>query len=146
MRNKLTILKAFLLLVVFSLNTLLGFACSIGIDLGYNSNHHQAVSTAPKAATHHCEASTADQPKENPSPAPTHDCCKDGVVKFNLADKSVSSVVKLDAPDQAALTMAALYFIPAWHLQQVASNHYYVRSDHPPISRDLRIVIQSFQI
>ena len=33
-------LKAALLLVVFGLNTLVGFACAIGIDMRFNTTHH----------------------------------------------------------------------------------------------------------
>ncbi len=33
-------LKAAFLLIVFSLNTIVGFACAVGLDLGFNSSHH----------------------------------------------------------------------------------------------------------
>lgn len=33
-------LKAAFLLVVFSLNTLVGFACAMGVDMGFNQPHH----------------------------------------------------------------------------------------------------------
>ena len=33
--------KALFLLVSFSLNTVVGFACSLGIDMGFNSGHHE---------------------------------------------------------------------------------------------------------
>lgn len=39
-RNICIQLKAAALLIVFSLNTILGSACAIGIDMGYNSKHH----------------------------------------------------------------------------------------------------------
>ncbi len=32
--------KAALLAVIFGLNPVIGFACSINIDMGFNSNHH----------------------------------------------------------------------------------------------------------
>ena len=32
--------KALFLLATFSLNTVVGFACSLGIDMGFNSGHH----------------------------------------------------------------------------------------------------------
>lgn len=32
--------KALFLLVTFSMNTVVGFACSMGVDMGFNSHHH----------------------------------------------------------------------------------------------------------
>ena len=32
--------KAAFLITVFSLNTIIGFACAIGIDMGFNATHH----------------------------------------------------------------------------------------------------------
>ena len=46
------IVAAFLLLV-FSLNTIAGFACSVGIDLGYNSKHHPVHETIQAVAHIH---------------------------------------------------------------------------------------------
>lgn len=41
MKKKLSIqVKAAFLLIVFSLNTVVGFACAIGIDMGFNASHH----------------------------------------------------------------------------------------------------------
>ena len=39
-------LKAAFLLIVFALNTVLGFACSMGLDMGYNKSHHGGISLA----------------------------------------------------------------------------------------------------
>lgn len=33
-------IKAAFLLTVFTMNTVVGFACSIGLNMGFNSNHH----------------------------------------------------------------------------------------------------------
>ncbi|MBC7511420.1 MAG: hypothetical protein H7320_22130 [Ferruginibacter sp.] len=41
MKKKLSIqIKAAFMLIVFSLNTVVGFACAIGIDMGFNASHH----------------------------------------------------------------------------------------------------------
>jgi hypothetical protein len=147
MHTKITIrLKALFLLVVFSMNTLLGFACSIGVDLGYNTNHHKReASSAKNEEDHDCD-SLEDETAANTSPVNTHDCCKDEVLKFNLSDKSPSSTVKIDAPFHTALSIVALYITQSFTIEDVPSNHYYVRSDHPPISEDIKIFIHSFQI
>ena len=156
MPGKTTIrLKAFFLLVVFSINTVLGFACSIGVDLGYNKLHHHTEKQRHSHAVehqheteghHHGHDSNDNEAMDHDSPAKAHDCCKDVVLKFNLSDKSVSSSVKIHAPAMVALNIVALYFISALHAEDILSNHYYVRSDHPPIARDIRIAIHSFQV
>lgn len=38
-------LKAAFLLTVFALNTVVGFACSVGVDMGFNSGHHEEKNT-----------------------------------------------------------------------------------------------------
>lgn len=38
-------LKAAFLLTVFALNTVVGFACSLGVDMGFNSGHHEEKPT-----------------------------------------------------------------------------------------------------
>ncbi|MEO6136122.1 MAG: hypothetical protein ABIP35_13280 [Ginsengibacter sp.] len=43
-------LKAGFLLVVFSLNTIIGFACAVGLDMSFNSSHH--VEEVTKAIVH----------------------------------------------------------------------------------------------
>ena len=45
-------LKAALLLLVFSLNALIGFACSIGIDMNLMLHHHDAE-LADNVSHHH---------------------------------------------------------------------------------------------
>lgn len=146
-------LKAFFLLLVFAMNSLLGFACSVGIDLGYNRHHHNSQENtysveADNEMMHNCGTDTEIAGKANDGNVPenTQDCCKDGVLKFNLSDKSVSSAVKFDAPFQTALNTALMYLISSLNLLDIPSDHYYVRSDHPPILKDIRVSIQSFQI
>ena len=150
-------IKALFLLVVFLLNSIMGFACSIGLDLIYNRHHHIEKNEFlhPIANEHeyasenpgHCGAvESEDATDDASSPADQHDCCKDEVLKFTLLDKSVSSSIKIDAPEQFAIDVAAVYFLAVWNSQHVSTIHYYVQSDHPPIARDIRIAMQSFQI
>jgi hypothetical protein len=156
MQRTITIrIKAIFLLVIFSLNSIMGFACSIGLNLGYNRHHHVKEQESSHAIANeytsenldHCGAvESVDTPDDAGSPAKPHDCCKDEVLKFTLLDKSVSSSIKIDAPTQFALDVAAIYFLAVWNSQHVSTIHYYVQSDHPPISRDIRIAMQSFQI
>jgi hypothetical protein len=86
-------LIALLLLVVFSVNTIAGLACSIGINMGYNADHHKRG----KRYSHRCAKghnkhkhnhlnSTITQFNDGNS---KDDCCSNNVTKFALLDKSV---------------------------------------------------------
>lgn len=128
------------------MNTLLGFACSIGVDLGYNTNHHkQDASSLKNEAKHDCGGMEDETAPDTP-PANTHDCCKGEVLKFNLSDKTPSAIIKIAAPNLTAFSVVASYIIQSFIIEDVPSNHYYVRSDHPPISKDIRISTRSLRI
>ncbi|OYZ58557.1 MAG: hypothetical protein B7Y19_01905, partial [Sphingobacteriales bacterium 24-40-4] len=100
--------KAAFLLIVFSLSTIVGFACSVGLDMTFNADHHKE--TAGQQQKSHEHAASADHHQEPVShhehPADHHqkkadhhkqvsnlqenpedDCCKDEVAKFEKSDK-----------------------------------------------------------
>ena len=52
-RNKSIQLKAAFLLIVFSLNTVIGFACAVGLDMGFNSHHHCQENAIKTEGNHH---------------------------------------------------------------------------------------------
>ena len=120
------------LLVVFSLNPLLGFACSIGIDMGYNSNHHHS------AKKHNCKHS--EKKPENKK-----DCCKDQVQQFQTLDKSLPTDVNFVHPILLSGLVEAFYSISLPSISFIKDIRQFVRSYHPPIP-DIRTAIQSFQI
>lgn len=149
MRRSISIqLKAALLLVIFGLNTVVGFACTIGIDMGFNTSHHDDEE-APEVHVH------ADGKKHHhEKPTHSHDdkhkeekggCCNDSVIKFSQADKSVPQT-NIFSPVFFTAFLATYYAIDISYPSQVTgSTKYFVRSYHPPIP-DIRISIQSFQI
>jgi hypothetical protein len=145
--------RAVFLLSVFSLNTLAGFACSVGIDLYYNTNHHShSLNSHVKTHTHdskhqhkhsHTEVDmqSGDQPEKD-------DCCTDEVTKFAQLDKSVANCFLLQAP-------VFIKIIPEFYLLStlqpvqaisVNSNFQFVRRSCSIYDTDIRIAIQSFQI
>ncbi|MEJ7678245.1 MAG: hypothetical protein WKG06_10375 [Segetibacter sp.] len=156
-RNTPIQLKAAFLMIVFSLNTIIGFACTIGINMGFNStcneeanetsvhvhadgkkhSHHNA------AAKHHDKANNY-QPKSKDG---KDNCCNDKVTQFAQLDKALSpSLSFLVNPVFFTAFASAFYNIDVLFLSQGSSNiKYFVRSHHPPIP-DIRIAIQSFQI
>lgn len=94
-------IKAMFLLVVFSLNTVAGFACSVGIDMGYNHDHHHGKKGDPK---HFHENGPKHQHMDMLSEAKfksasDDDCCSNDVTRFSLLDKSVvDNNLQLEAP------------------------------------------------
>ena len=149
-------LKAAFLIIVFSFNTIIGFACAIGIDMGFNTTHHHdeeatEVSTHIHAdgkkhihnetGKHHEEA--GDQHK---SKGEKGNCCHDKVIKISQLDKSVPQSLTAVNPVFSTTFISSFYdFDILFAPQQNISIKYFVRSYHPPIP-DIRIAIQSFQI
>jgi hypothetical protein len=159
MKSILTIqLKAAFLLIVFSLNTVIGFACAVGIDMGYNSKHHQDDNEATEAAIHvHADGKIHNHDNEagnHRHKADAHkscdgkdNCCDDQVTKFSLLDKSVPQSLN-SAINSIFFTTSipAFYNIDILVASQVSkSTKYFVRGHHPPI-QDILIAIQRFQI
>lgn len=151
MKKSLSIqLKAAFLLLVFSLNTIIGFACSIGIDMGFNSTHHCKEETAvKKGAYHHDAASHHNDEAENhhKSKGGKDNCCNDKVTKFSQLDKTVpqSSNAAIN-PVFFTAFVSSFYTIDLLAaLKDKPGIKQFVRSS-PPIIPDIRIAIQSFQI
>ncbi len=159
MKSILTIqLKAAFLLIVFSLNMVIGLACAFGIDMGYNSKHHHDDDEATEAAIHvHADGKKHHHHNEagnHHHKAVTHkssdgkdNCCDDQVTKFSLLDKSVPhSLNSAVNPIFFTAFISSFYNIDILVASQITkSTKYFVRSYHPPIP-DIRIAIQSFQI
>jgi hypothetical protein len=151
--------KAALLIVIFSMNTVIGFACSVGIDMVFNSSHHQDeeatetmihVHSDGKKHVHHEEAKNHDEKDTDhheKSKSSKDNCCNEKVIKFNEIDKSASQTLA------ASITpLFFVVFIASFNNNDISytsyintSIKYFVRSYHPPIS-DIRIAIRSFQI
>jgi hypothetical protein len=157
--NKSIQLKAAFLLMVFSLNTVIGFACSIGMDMGFNTKHHYEEAAEASVHIHadgkkhvHKEASKHHHHDEaenehHKSKGTKENCCNDGVMKFTQLDKVVSQSVNIVFhPIFFTAFISSFYYIETLHALSVnVSIKHFVRSYHPPIS-DIRIAIQSFQI
>ncbi len=155
-RNKSIQFKAAFLLIVFSLNTIIGFACAVGLDMGFNSHHHEQEVTETsvhvhsdgkqhqhynEVKDHHDETVNDHHPTNNKD-----NCCNDEVMKFQQVDKAIVSSVTLLSPVFFTSFLASFYNIDILSSKNRTSDiKYFVRSHHPPIP-DIRIAIQSFQI
>ncbi len=132
-RNTSIQFKAALLLTVFGLNTIVGFACSIGLDMGFNNSHHSNEAVEPsvhihadgkkhhhqpesvkanvhvhadgKKHLHHTEPVTKTQEEKESQEKGKDDCCKDEVLKFHNLDKNLNQNTRtgIDAPAMIAI-------------------------------------------
>lgn len=148
-------IKTAFLLAVFSLNTLIGFACAIGIDMGFNTSHHhdeeatEAVVHTHKDGTKHVHHSEAgkhhDEANNHKEKNGKDDCCNDKVIKITQVDKAVPQPLSAINPVFFITFISSFYNIDPLFTSRTASTKYFVRSHHLPIP-DIRIAIQSFQI
>ena len=83
-------IRAIVLLTVFSLNTVAGFACSVGVDMGYNHHHHDKEEKHSHKHKH--KHNHVNQVSVKLTDARSNnDCCSNDVTKFSLLDKSVAA-------------------------------------------------------
>lgn len=133
------LLTARFLLVVFSMNIIIGLACAIHIDRWFYPEHHRKM--AHKGSHHHDQAD-----HHNKSKGTKDNCCNDHVVKFTQLDKSFPQFFTGINAIFFTSFISPFYNIDVLHTSKSSANiRYFVRSHHPPI-QDIRIGIQSFQI
>ncbi|NCI46705.1 HYC_CC_PP family protein [Sediminibacterium soli] len=150
-RIRLIQIKAVFLLIVFSLNTVVGFACSVGMDMGFNSSHHQEETSAVQSVSHQHAKPHHEHKEVSDAHHSSHDeknnCCKDEVAKLSKVDKLTpkSLDIVIHQVFVAALTSTFYQFNVVPSDLHTPDNKFFVRSHHPPIP-DIRVAIQSFQI
>ena len=125
-----------------------GFACAVGVDMGFNSHHHEAEERAVTVHKHkdgekhhreEVEHKHTDKDKKD-------NCCNDKVLKIFQKDKSVPQFAQLiSSIFNAAIVPVYSTINISYPSQVTTTNKYYVGGHHPPIS-DIRIAIRSFQI
>ena len=156
-------LKAAFLLIVFSLNIVLVFACSIGINMGYNKSHHpdemaainhnqdesqhmtQKMEVSHKLSMAHShDTEIADH---NQSEKSKNDCCTDEAAQFARMDKMAPKPIDFNLQPAffAANLSSFRYFNIFSTLETLPYGKYYIRGHHPPIP-EIRLAIQSFQV
>lgn len=148
-------IKAIFLLMVFSLNTLAGFACSLGLDMGYNSEHHKHDKHEHQKGhkheaghshkhSHSSEYSSLSYKVSNSS----DDCCTNQVNSFAQLDKSIAQNNLLLKVPVYHISSVPWFSIVEKHATEssVNSRFQFVRRSCSLDDTDIRIAIQSFQI
>ena len=172
-RNLSIKLKALFLLVVFATNTAVGFACAIGVDMGFNSPHNSQTAEAAKVHVH--DDGKKHVHENEPSEVTTHvhedgmkhqhdsepvkqtpadgtgllakdngGCCTNEVQAFQNLDKNVSVNTGISLPVFVAMLSIYLDIDFSAAIKDFPVN-YKARFYYPP-PPDIRIAIQRFQI
>ena len=129
------------------MNTIAGFACSVGIDMGYNAKHHAASRSHNKANSHHRADKAVHHHGDSKENSNHNDCCSDQVTRFIQLDKSLAGGPDLQVPvfilpniPHYALTEDAALFIA------VNSKFQFVRRSCFLNNMDIQTAIRRFQI
>jgi len=173
MRRKLSIqLKAGFMLLVFSLNTAVGFACAVGVDMGFNKTHHENTNTTEvteihvhkNGANHHHSSSSDNQPAHKHEGSTAHDhadnvpvnqekdgkdesgCCSNEVLKFQSLDKNLNQTTNNTIDSQVFFAILSSFFrVDLIPLTKEIPTKFKARFYYPPPA-DILIAIQRFQI
>jgi hypothetical protein len=159
-------IKAAFLLFVFSLSTLVSFACAAGLKMGFNQDHHKVLlqsSISEESGSKHNHASRghnlvanglgkdelAHHGKNNAQATEStkDDCCRDEAAKFEKCDKRTPQPI-IYSFQALFITLAVNSYFKSDALVSILTkpdNRYFIRNHHPPIA-DTRIAIQSFLI
>ena len=159
--SRFNIIRALFLLIVFSLNTIVGFACSIGVDMVYNSSHHQhsfhasekvnSYKSEPRHSFANCHDpgyQTKQTSESGTSNNTQDDCCANDVTKFIQLDKSVVKT-NLGLPVPAFfVALTSIFIQPSLNEDNLANSSLLLlaRRSCSIYHTDIRIAIQSFQI
>lgn len=140
--------------MVFAMNTVIGFACAIGVDMGFNKPHHQEevateevhVHSAGNKHEHHKKADKHEHEETKTEKKENKGCCTDDVQKLQSLDKALNQNAKttIDAPVFVAI-ISAFLGIDIFSSIKAYPPKYITRYFYPP-PPDIRIAIQSFQI
>ena len=163
--NRTIKIKALFLLTTFSLNTVVGFTCSLGLDMGFNTSHHshdeeekhehgnghqhdghKGHSHQNSSGSHHhsdienITASFSSPSKEN--------CCTDFVIGFQNTDKQIAEKSSIPQKETNSLLHHVFAPLSAELLNAKGfANHLRIpprEIDYSP--PDIRVFIQSFLI
>jgi hypothetical protein len=168
-------LKAAFLLVVFSLNTISGFACAMGINMGFDSGQQPRSSARPHKShpgnqtaassslseqangagqmygEKSCHATRGQSRNEvnnhgNSAGDNSRNCCGDKMIQFDKLDKSVVKYLIIVNPVFPDVFVSAFFDVKGLFDSRATTNiKYFVRSYHLPIP-DIRVRIRSFQV
>jgi hypothetical protein len=153
-RNTSIKLKAAFLLTVFALNMVLAFACSVGVKMGYNNQHHHETVTVKTTHAHKHGPDTRAPHNEQASPSHHHgngnpakdDCCAENALKLQTEDKKLQQIQSTTLKAPVFVAFLSLFLGVELAPVQIKSGTKYLFPQYYPPPPDIRLAIQSFQI
>jgi len=162
--------KALFLLVSFSLNSVIGFACSLGVDMGFNKGHHEHNGKEQHKHSHnkHSDTHGNDHPgkhahKHNHNHTEGHkqstgntvsfhapedeNCCNGLVVDFQNLDKALAKSNSGVQQQHLVISPFVIAVIIGLNNTKGFAQYYRIppkQTDLPP--SDILALIQSFLI
>lgn len=172
-RNLSIKLKALFLLVVFATNTAVGFACAVGMDMGFNSSHHTETEEPKEVHIHDDGKKHVHEKEPTEVTAHVHEdgdkhqhnsqpekqtpvdgsnifakddggCCTNEVQEFQNLAKNVTVNTGISVPVFVAI-LSTFFDIDFSKASKDFPTKYKARFYYPP-PPDIRIAIQRFQI
>ena len=139
-------IKAFILITVFSMNTVIGSACAMS-DMFHQAHHHNNASSAnhehANGTIHSHDHDGAHHDQEESS----DECCSRLSVEFNQLDKSLIQKTELCFLSYSFVLRTDPHITFSLSSRNYSSLFFQYERWRPPATiQDLRIVIQSFQI
>ena len=147
MKNNLSIrLKASFLLLVFALNTMVGFACAMGLNMGFKSQHEhkEAIEIHIPGEKHEHHEAAEKHEEKNCCDEQQKGCCNDKVTKIALLEKTVPQPFHIYTTQYSSFPHNYLSDVLST-MPGITYSRSFLRSYHPPIP-DIRIAISSFLI
>jgi ABC-type nickel/cobalt efflux system permease component RcnA len=143
--------KAAFLLVVFLLNTVVGFGCALGMQENHDDENH----SHPRSAVHEHKDHQHNQVEDHEhqiTPIPGLDfskedpCCKKIVNELTIQSKLIpeSAKILIVLPVVWLDNYAYALLVPVNSIEPSQKGYVYHR--YRPPNEDIRIIIQSFQI
>lgn len=137
-------IKAIFLILIFGANTLIGFCCSMGMNMSFSPFSSLKINSIKN--TSHKEHKKHIVLSNKKNSVNDGNCCNGRVVKLAQTDKALADSPNLVNPVFFTSFISAFLNFQSSLLPQVnITGNYFLKSYHPPIT-DIRIAIRSFQI
>ena len=136
--------KAIFLILIFGANTLIGFCCSMGMNMSFSPFSSTQISSFKNAQHKDHQKHIVQSHKKNS--LNDGNCCNGRVVNLAQTDKSLAVFPVLVNPVFFTSFISSFFNYNSSLLPQInPTDRYFLKSYHPPIT-DIRIAIRSFQI
>ena len=143
--------KAAFLLIVFSMNTVIGFACSMGLDMGFNKHHHEEEEAIETRTHHHADGNlhqhhheAVKQHHDAKEDSKKDDCCNDKVIQFQNIDKNLAAKTIVTLPAIVAI-ITIFIGIDLFDIAKASFQKDLITRFYPP-PKDILISIRKFQV